>query len=188
METRTMVWNDERINLLKKLWAEGLSASGIASRLGDVSRNAVIGKVHRLGLPGRRPTSRSNKARTSTKKERTTLPSSARPARRSICPVQGALALRRVQETKPAPKPRLVIVTEPEREFEIAAGVKLLDLDEHMCRWPEGDPKAGDFHFCGRRSAEGLSYCARHARLAFKPVFWRQNRDRQKGYLIKTGK
>jgi GcrA cell cycle regulator len=69
-----MVWNDERIDLLKKLWAEGLSASGIASRLGDVSRNAVIGKVHRLGLPGRRTTSRSNKTRTSTKKERTTRP------------------------------------------------------------------------------------------------------------------
>jgi GcrA cell cycle regulator len=186
METRTMVWNDERIDLLKKLWAEGLSASGIASRLGDVSRNAVIGKVHRLGLPGRRPTSRSNKARTSTKKERTTQPSPARPVRRPTCSVQDALALRLVKETKPAPKPRLVIIPQPEKEFEIAAGVKLLDLNEHMCRWPEGDPKASDFYFCGRRSAEGLSYCAHHARLAFKPMFWRQNRERQKGYSLKT--
>ncbi|MGZ5850479.1 MAG: GcrA family cell cycle regulator, partial [Methyloceanibacter sp.] len=54
-----MAWNDERVELLKKLWAEGLSASQIASRLGGVTRNAVIGKVHRLGLSGRATSSRS---------------------------------------------------------------------------------------------------------------------------------
>jgi GcrA cell cycle regulator len=178
METEKISWSEERIALLTELWAEGLSTSKIAVSLGDVSRNSVIGKVHRLGLPGRKTTSRSSKARSSGRKRRIASPR----------PVQGASALEPVKASAPKPMPRLVIVSEMEKVVEIAAGVKLLDLDEHMCRWPEGDPKAGDFHFCGRRSVESLSYCARHARLAFKSLFWRQNRERQKGRSIETSR
>jgi GcrA cell cycle regulator len=167
METQKMDWSEERIAELGRLWAEGLSASKIAGQLGGVSRNAVIGKVHRLGLPGRKTASRASKAKPSNKSCQTAPARSAR----LVSAVQGALALKPVAAPEPRPKPRLVIVPEPEPELEleleIAAGVTLLDLDEDMCRWPEGDPKAPDFHFCGQPSVESQSYCARHLGIAF---------------------
>ena len=158
-----MVWSDERIALLTQLWAEGLSASKIASRLGDVTRNAVIGKVHRLGLPGRVTASRKASQR-----------SAPRPTRSAFQSISGSLALKPRCSPAPAPKPRLAIVRQPVEKPDAPPGAQLLDLEEHMCRWPEGDPKQEGFHFCGRRTTEGQSYCLRHLRLAFRPLYCRR--------------
>jgi GcrA cell cycle regulator len=159
---RRIDWNDERTALLTKLWAAGASASVIASRLGDdVSRNAVIGKVHRLGLPGRHTTSRRPKPRLSQScggaVPRPAPLGSNQPVRsiHGLAPQPGAL-----------PASALRIVRCSDEQPEAAPGVSLFDLKESMCRWPEGDPKDDDFHFCGKHAEDGQSYCDLHRRLA----------------------
>lgn len=149
-----MGWTDERVELLKKLWADGLSASQIAAELGGISRNAVIGKVHRLGLSGRAksPSSaapRPRKARSSGQMLRV-----SRPAMRG----NTALAF----EYEAEPEPELV-------EIPIEQRKTLLQLNEHTCRWPVGDPGSGDFYFCGGETASELPYCAYHSRIAYQP-------------------
>lgn len=165
-------WSDDRVELLKKLWADGLSASQIAGELGGVTRNAVIGKVHRLGLSGRAKAPSSSTARTA-RKPVTRAPShpmSSRPVSRG----NTALATAPSVEAKPqpAPAPREdVVVPMSER-------VTIMELRESMCRWPMGDPTSADFRFCGARSGTSMPYCAYHARIAYQPSSERR-RDRK---------
>jgi GcrA cell cycle regulator len=142
-----MGWTDERVALLKKLWLEGLSASQIAKQLGGVTRNAVIGKVHRLGLSGRATPSQPSRPAFKT-------PRAPRPA------ATVAAAPRRIAPTAPEPPP-VTYVEEP-------GSATVLTLGAHMCKWPIGDPASDGFTFCGRRIGEG-SYCAEHARIAYQP-------------------
>ena len=144
-----MGWTEERVALLKKLWLEGLSASQIAKQLGGVTRNAVIGKVHRLGLSGR--ATPSSPPRPAFKAPRPPRPASAT-----------SLAPRRPFSHAPVSQPQPVYyVEEP-------GSATVLTLGAHMCKWPIGDPASDGFTFCGRRIGEG-SYCAEHARLAYQP-------------------
>ena len=142
-----MGWTEERVAILKKLWLEGLSASQIAKQLGGVTRNAVIGKVHRLGLSGR--AAPSQPARPAYKPPR--------PARPAASP---SLAPRRMVPAHPEPTP----VYYPEEP----GSATVLTLGAHMCKWPIGDPSSEGFTFCGRRSSEG-PYCVEHARVAYQP-------------------
>lgn len=146
-------WSDDRVSTLSKLWADGLSAAQIARQLGGVTRNAVIGKVHRLGLSGRSAPSRpSRPARTSVPR----LPRAGCPAR----------ALR------PGPARRCDVVALPVAE-EPGLVRDMARLTSHVCRWPIGDPKAEDFSFCGQ-PAPGRRYCAAHASLGVRPgTAWR---------------
>ncbi|MCJ7526854.1 MAG: GcrA cell cycle regulator [Methyloceanibacter sp.] len=165
-----MGWTDERVELLKKLWAEGLSASQIAGRLGGVTRNAVIGKVHRLGLSGRATSSRSSSPRS----RRTHVPRANR-APTLMFGTRGNVALKPQFETEldlaPAPLAELVI---PLHER-----ASILTLKEAMCRWPIGDPGEPEFHFCGRKKCGTLPYCDHHARMAYQPA---QARRREKRF------
>ena len=147
-----MSWTDERVEMLKKLWLEGHSASQIAKQLGGVTRNAVIGKVHRLGLSGRATPSRP--ARPAFK-----APRPARPL------VSSPLLHRRVVERHPTPAqaPR------PAPYVEEPGTATVLTLGAHMCKWPIGDPATDAFTFCGRRAGDGVPYCVEHARLAYQP-------------------
>ena len=123
-----MNWSEERVTLLRKLWAEGLSASQIAKQLGGVTRNAVIGKVHRLGLAGRATPSRPAK----------------RPVRPARSRVIGPLAPRM------RPASSLPHVAIPELEpirFEDGKTANVLTLNESMCKYPIGDPTDADFAF-----------------------------------------
>lgn len=163
-----MAWNDERVELLKKLWSEGLSASQIAGRLGGVTRNAVIGKVHRLGLSGRATTSRMK---------------SHRPRARVVAAAQAAQQAanqRRPQKARPATgSSPLRALYQPEAEPFVPSVEELViplkerktiqTLTECSCRWPIGDPQLADFHFCGKDKVPGLPYCEFHARRAFQP-------------------
>jgi GcrA cell cycle regulator len=147
-----MGWTDERVELLKKLWQDGLSASQIAKQLGGVTRNAVIGKVHRLGLSGRATPSKP--ARTVFK--------APRPAR----PVAAPSAPRRMAETATALTPQ----PSPVRYVDEAPGTAtVLTLAAHMCKWPIGDPSLDNFTFCGRRACDG-PYCQEHNQVAYQPV------------------
>ena len=145
-----MGWTDERVEMLKKLWLDGHSASQIAKQLGEVTRNAVIGKVHRLGLSGRATPSQPTRPVFKT-------PRPPRPAVSSP-PVQ-----RRPVEVRPAPTPPPVVYVE-ER-----GTATVLTLGAHMCKWPIGDPATDDFTFCGRRASNEGPYCVEHARVAYQP-------------------
>jgi len=151
-----MAWTDERVETLKKLWTEGHSASQIANQLGGVSRNAVIGKVHRLGLSGRSTPSRPVKRP----------PALARPKPRAATatPASGkedaAPATSRGQKRRGEPLAPL-----PLDDGETAS---VLTLRESMCKWPIGDPADSSFAFCGRKASCG-PYCAEHASVAFQP-------------------
>lgn len=144
------MWTEERVAQLRKLWTEGLSASQIAKQLGGVTRNAVIGKVHRLGLAGRATPSRPAK----------------RPVRAASRPrVIGPSAprLRTASLTPTVVAPQLAPLT-----FEDGRTASVLTLNESMCKYPIGDPNDADFAFCGRGAAGG-PYCQDHARLAYQP-------------------
>lgn len=145
-----MSWSDERVELLGKLWQDGLSASQIAKQLGGVTRNAVIGKVHRLGLSGRG------------------VPSS--PRRAALKPPRPS---RRARPTAPVREPRPKAPPAPRwaaRYVDEAPGVAtVLTLGAHMCKWPIGDPMADGFTLCGRRSEHGGPYCLEHAAVAYQP-------------------
>ena len=150
-----MGWTDERVELLKKLWQDGLSASQIAKQLGGVTRNAVIGKVHRLGLSGRAAPSKP--ARTVFKAPRPARPVAAAPSapRRIAEPVS--------QASSPQPPT-------PVRYIDEAPGMAtVLTLGAHMCKWPIGDPSLDSFTFCGRRSSDG-PYCQEHGQVAYQPA------------------
>jgi GcrA cell cycle regulator len=154
-----MGWNDERVDLLKKLWSDGLSASQIAGRLGGVTRNAVIGKVHRLGLSGRATTSRMKSHRPRARSQATKRLMKPRFAN------LGNPALRQLYlgDTEP------YVPSAEELVIPLADRRSIQTLTEACCRWPIGDPQQPDFHFCGKKKVVGLPYCEFHARRAFQP-------------------
>ncbi len=156
-------WSEARVTTLSTLWLGGLSASQIAKQLGGVTRNAVIGKVHRLGLsgrstaaaPGRSPQSRAPRP---PRPRRAAMP---KPVPR-IGPVRA-----------PAQAPGRNLVAAPEGPGLVA---DMALLGAHACKWPIGDPKAAGFSFCGRHS-EGR-YCVTHEQAGVRPgSAWRPERD-----------
>jgi GcrA cell cycle regulator len=161
-----MSWTDDRVDLLKKLWAEGLSASQIAGRLGSVTRNAVIGKVHRLGLSGRATTSRMKSHRPRQRM------ASKRLAKSRYATI-GNPALRALYNAET----NVYLPPTEELVIPIAERKSIQTLTEVTCRWPIGDPQNTEFHFCGKNKVPGLPYCEVHARRAFQPPQSRR-RDR----------
>lgn len=168
-----MSWTEERVTVLKKLWAEGHSASQIAKQLGGVTRNAVIGKVHRLGLSGRATPSRPVKRppRLARPKPRimpdgtVKTPTPAEPAR----PAAKAPAAAPVEREVMAPLPPLKLAD--------GDAATILTLRDSMCKWPIGDPADPKFAFCGRKADCG-PYCDEHAKVAFQPA---RKREAKKG-------
>jgi GcrA cell cycle regulator len=176
-----MSWTDERIDLLQKLWLQGLSASRIAKELSNgLTRNAVIGKVYRLGLSGRTKVAAEPSPVPRPAQRSTLRASNPRPKGPMIQNagtfVQGnagsfvrgntALAMQplALEARAPAAAPDVDVVvpiTEP---------VTIVDLLESMCRWPLGDPTHMDFRFCGARKMPGEGpYCRCHAAIAYQP-------------------
>ena len=150
-----MSWTHERIEHLKKLWEAGHTASNIASELGGITRNAVIGKAHRLGLSGRM---------------------------KSKSKVSSVSIVRR--KKMPANRNSKIIelttsVSEPMNPISFA-GIK-----DGLCRWPLGEPEDLDFKFCGRSSNDGVVYCDEHHSLAYQPLSQtRQKRTNRKRFKV----
>lgn len=174
-----MGWTDDRVELLKKLWMEGLSASQIAGELGEgVTRNAVIGKVHRLKLSARaKPTNTTPRARPAAR------PAPRRPAGPSVS-TGGSAAASAAKPRQTMSRPQVMGATalamSPviEAEMYVAPAVaeifipedkrlSLLQLNEHTCKWPIGDPLTKDFYFCGQHSLDTGPYCEFHSRRAY---------------------
>lgn len=144
-----MSWTEARVETLKAMWANGSSASEIATALGGISRNSVIGKVHRSGLPARRQ-------RQSAPKPSASL--SPRPLRK-LQRVSAQAVKKRRDEAKLPPAP---IVQAPMLAPN-ARRLSILDLTEHTCKFPLGDPKEKGFAFCGAyKPANGSPYCDFH--------------------------
>jgi len=164
-----MSWTEERVELLRKLWNEGLSASQVAAELGPgITRNAVIGKIHRLGLAERAKTATAPRPRAPKQATRPAVSStSSRPQGGPV--VMGNVAL----AYTPAPRALVAPVARPEEEVvvPISERVTLMELRESMCRWPMGDPTSPEFRFCGASSPIGSGpYCCHHARVAYQPA------------------
>jgi GcrA cell cycle regulator len=157
-----MTWNDERVETLKKLWSEGLSASQIANRLGrDLSRNAVIGKVHRLGLSGRASQRHSmvmrrvGKVSAAMQHSKLATESKRRALiRRGKYDEARAACVVIAPNFKPLPLP-----PEPERPAKLTS---FAELEPNHCRYSWGDPKHADHGFCGRDKVSGSAYCEGH--------------------------
>ena len=162
-----MMWTDERVELLKKLWTDGLSASQIAAELGGITRNAVIGKVHRLGLSGRAKSPSSSAPRPRKPRAPGHMMRLPRPSMR------GNTALAPIYETDLEAEPELI-----ENIIPIGQRCTLLELNESKCRWPIGDPGTAEFFFCGGPPLEGVPYCSYHSRVAYQPASDRR-RDRR---------
>ncbi|WP_457935394.1 GcrA family cell cycle regulator [Mesorhizobium sp. 10J20-29] len=165
-----MNWTDERVELLKKLWSEGLSASQIAAQLGSVTRNAVIGKVHRLKL-----SSRGRSTAAPARQKKTTMGASASKSTsrassvtRTVTTSIGANALQAQFDTDPVvryqaqPSENVVVP--------ISRRLQLVQLSENTCKWPNGDPLTEDFSFCGNDAGESGPYCGYHSKIAFQPA------------------
>lgn len=172
-----MNWTDERVERLKRLWSEGLSASQIAAQLGGVSRNAVIGKVHRLNLPGRakaggtvataRPATKRPAAPATAAPRTANFQARVAPSRPNIR-TAGATALKDEMDMDTAQV--LDYVPASNATLPTSLRLTLTELTERTCKWPVGDPLKDDFHFCGCEATESSPYCKFHAKMAYQPV------------------
>ncbi len=182
-----MAWTDQMVEDLKIMWKQGLTTAEIGKRLG-VSKNSIVGKVHRLGLSGRpspikkkdaNPTSVVENKKTT--KEKTTKVEKVEPVK----PAKEEIKKQVKEETKVEKVEKTVVVEpinpiekEEIKEIKIkecqksdfdksAKAVSLMELDNHTCRWPIGDPKDENFHFCGRKVRIGQTYCDEHSQIAY---------------------
>lgn len=165
-----MNWTDERVEQLKKLWSEGLSASQIAAQLGGVSRNAVIGKVHRLKLSsrGRATAAPARQKKASQGATITKSVTRTASATRHVTTSIGATALQAQFDSEPVARHYIRPVENV--VVPISRRLHLVELTERTCKWPNGDPLSEEFHFCGNDSADSGPYCTYHSRVAFQPA------------------
>ena len=196
-----MSWTDERVETLKRMWSEGQSASQIAKELGGVTRNAVIGKVHRLGLsnrvgaegdaapaavaPAAAPVTPEPEPEVVVQPVREPEPVRAAPAA-AAAPAPAVSPARRaiIPAGQPLPPQPAANEISPEalasvREVEKRSRkITLMELTERTCKWPIGDPATEDFWFCGLPSQAGKPYCEAHVGVAFQPMSARRDRRR----------
>ncbi|WP_341760075.1 GcrA family cell cycle regulator [Candidatus Endowatersipora endosymbiont of Watersipora subatra] len=170
-----MSWTDEKVTQLSRLWADGFSASEIASELGGgITRNAVIGKVYRLGLSSRTHSSTSDKPKSYRKQNKPGLgdvPCTLIATRKThhkveVTTLKMVSYLDEIKRVKPSED----IVIPISRQLE------LLQLTESTCRWPTGDPMMPGFSFCGHQTSENKPYCTFHSKLAFQTTSERPRR------------
>ena len=201
-----MSWTEERIDRLKKMWHDGATASQIADELGGVSRNAVIGKAHRLGLEQRPSPVKPGEEKESKKPAAAAAPKPAAPKAEAAKPAPAAAAA--PQASAPAANPPR---SAPEMQYrsigpggfirqgpgeqqapippalprrlipakpspEVADKTSLLDLNEKICKWPIGHPGEPDFHFCGSPANPGFPYCVQHCGVAYQAQLPRRDR------------
>jgi len=148
-----MLWTNEAVESLRRLALAGMSASGIAAALGAESRNAVIGKANRIGI--RLGGGRCGDPRAARRDGGPLSSSAARPGPAGGPPVR--------------PRERRSTWIFADAEVGDMRRVRFDDIREASCRWPIGDPRTGDFAYCGLAPANGRSYCAGHCRIAYRP-------------------
>ena len=192
-----MAWTDEMVEELKRLWAEGVTTGEIGRRL-NISKNSIVGKVHRLGLSGRpspikkksdNPSAEKAPKKAVTKEKKPSVKKSDTP-KSADKKVQIKEPATEKKEATPKPvevkkAPAVQVNPEPagvsnEEDIKLAKSMtmvapttaksenlSLTELDNHTCRWPIGDPKDENFHFCGKKIRLGQTYCEEHAAIAY---------------------
>ena len=140
-----MSWNEEKVAKLKELWGKGNTASQIAEIIGGISRNAVIGKAHRLNLSAKIKTRSSN-------------------TNNNLKPNQDEYKIKSKKGKRNKFKSLII-----EKDFEPENPKQLEELDENSCKWPIGHPDEKTFYFCGRSSLKDFSYCKLHILYAYQP-------------------
>ncbi|HEX4762613.1 MAG TPA: GcrA family cell cycle regulator [Sphingomicrobium sp.] len=201
-----MSWTEERIERLKKMWHDGATASQIADELGGVSRNAVIGKAHRLGLeqrpspvkPGEEKEKKAASAAAAPAKPAAradaplgrAAPSPGGPAQPGAAPQRPSAADMQYRSIGPGGFVRqgpgdqqAPIPPAPPRRLvpakpspEVADKTGLLDLNDRICKWPIGHPGEPDFYFCGAPANPGFPYCVEHCGVAYQAQLPRRDR------------
>lgn len=161
-------WTDERIEQLKQLWSDGYSCSQIADELRcGLSRNAVIGKVHRLGLSGRVKTLEYGKGPKAARKPRKPRVRSSAQSRFN----PSISAQSRISEPLPQPVGASAMCFDKRsasKTIPIGQRCSILELTRDKCHWPIGDPQSDSFFFCGGKTIHGLPYCGYHSRMAYQ--------------------
>lgn len=190
-----MAWTDQMVEDLKKMWKEGYTTGEIGKKLG-VTKNSIVGKVHRLGLSGR-PSPIKKKPETSHSSPSKTTSPATKPAEKKPAPTAHSASDTPAPKAQPAPQAAPATKAQPHTEpsstthNQFTPSVKekndffftpkidvphhispsgytsLTSLDNHTCRWPIGDPKDENFHFCGKKVRLGQTYCEEHAALAY---------------------
>ena len=192
-----MSWSDERVEILKRMWLDGRSASEIAKELGGITRNAVIGKVHRLGLSNRE-TGYEKSQDTGLKKQ--TRGKRGRPPKNPMINKQANRdklnwskelsneSIKKIdtsdENLKKTKKDNLEIVSDLSDETrksllnieKRSKKIGLMELTERTCKWPIGDPATEEFWFCGHDAEAGKPYCKTHISIAFQPVTQRRSK------------
>ena len=181
-----MAWTDKMVEDLKIMWKQGLTTGEIGRRLG-VSKNSIVGKVHRLQLDARpSPIKRKNEPENKTGDlfaPKTNKKEKAPEEKKTAAPIKQEPKIEKpaAKEKIAAPKPAKEKTTEeknidisskfflkqPTVSKEFNGNAMLIDLDNHTCRWPLGDPKDDNFRFCGRKVRIGQTYCEEHSALAY---------------------
>jgi GcrA cell cycle regulator len=162
-----MSWNEQKIQMLRDMWGNGYSASEIAKRLGGMTRNAVIGKAHRLKLSSRpSPIRREDEGGLGIGSGVSVMPSIKSPRKRVMLRPLPSVPL--PATTKGLPNRETSFRSlEPAKRVE---GIAVTKAGDRHCRWPVGDPRSPDFRFCGCTAHEGLPYCVDHARVAYQNI------------------
>jgi GcrA cell cycle regulator len=202
-----MAWTDDRVETLKRMWGEGATASQIAKELGGVTRNAVIGKVHRLGLSSRQQAGEEKPGATepaaaAAAPEMTEADAAPEPAAEDPAPAEGedddeprtmaavpqgtnVTPLRKpLMAGQPLPPQPSANEISPEALAKVnavektAKKISLMELTERTCKWPIGDPATAKFWFCGLPVQPGKPYCEAHVSVAFQPMSSRRDRRR----------
>ena len=145
-----MGWTNEQVEQLREMWTEGLTANEIAKRLG-VTKNAIVGKVHRLCLKARPSPIKTKNAEDKVEDKKSV-------------PVEEELPFAEVEQVAELSE---ADVSSKEKKTCCSGNVKLTELDSHTCRWPIGDPRDDDFCFCGKRVRAGQTYCDTHSAMAY---------------------
>ena len=161
-----MVWTEETVEELKKMWDKGMTTGQIAKAL-NVTKNSIIGKVHRLCLTARpSPIKKSSTPKTETEDKKTA--SKTKKACKTS-EKKEKTSEKKVEKTikEKVVEPKEVKVVEPAPKVVEETNIPLVKLDNHTCRWPLGDPKDDDFCFCGKRIKTGQTYCEEHAAVAY---------------------
>ncbi len=195
-----MPWTDEMVEELKRLWAEGVTTGEIGRRL-NISKNSIVGKVHRLGLSGRpspikrkeenvdkKPAAKQEPATKEKKCCKNKDEKSAKDSKPEAKPAISSPKPEPVAKTEAKPEavpikkvePMKTAATQDDEDIKLAKSMglsvetpahkgqfSLTDLDNHTCRWPIGDPKDENFHFCGKKVRIGQTYCEEHAAIAY---------------------